>query len=179
VRASSVVLVGLSGAGKSTVGPLLAQYLGWRFLDFDEEIARDAGTSIAEIFRTGGETSFRERERRLTRELSSVAHTVVAPGGGWITDPGALAGLPRSARVIWLRVSPEEAVRRLRGSTIERPLLAGPDPLRQALERAAAREPLYRQAHHTIDVDARAPADIVRDIAALLEAEADGDSEEG
>ena len=178
MRASSVVLVGLSGAGKSTVGPLLAQHLGWRFLDFDEQIARDAGASIAEIFRTGGEMSFRERERRLTRELSSVAHTVVAPGGGWITDPGALAGLPRGARVIWLRVSAEEAVRRLRGSAIERPLLAG-DPLRRAREILAEREPLYRQAHHTIDVDARAPADIVREIATLLETEADGDSEEG
>lgn len=179
MRASSVVLVGLSGAGKSTVGPLLAERLGWRFIDFDEQIARDAGTTIAEIFRTEGEASFRERERRLTRELSSVAHAVVAPGGGWITDPGALAGLPRGARVIWLRVSPEEAVHRLRGSTIERPLLAGAGALRRAHEILAARERLYRQAHHTIDVDARAPADIAREIAALLETEADGDSEEG
>ena len=179
MRTTCVVLVGISGAGKSTVGPLLAKRLGWRFIDFDEEIVRTAGRSIAEIFRTDGEAAFRALERRLTRELSSVADTVVAPGGGWITDSDALAGLPRSARVIWLRVSPEEAVRRLQQSPVERPLLAGPDPAARAREILLRREPLYQQAHHTIDVDARAPEAIVREIVALIGIEDHGHSEEG
>jgi shikimate kinase len=177
-RPRSVVLVGFMGAGKSTVGPLLARRLGWRFTDIDEEIVRRTGASVAEIFRSRGESAFRAMERELTAALSSGPDTVIAPGGGWILQPGALESLPGTARVVWLRVSPEEAVRRLRNDPIERPLLAGPDPLGQARALLPLREPAYRRAHYTVDADARAPADIAAEIAALLDLEGHGDEDQ-
>jgi shikimate kinase len=159
-----IVLVGLMAAGKSTVGKLLAEKVGWRFIDLDEEIVREAGTSIAEIFRTAGEPAFRAMERRLTAALHSVAPAVLAPGGGWITNPGVLDALPAGARLVWLRVSPEEAVRRALATGEERPLLAGPDPLGAARSLLSAREPLYAAADLIVDVEGRTPADIVQEI---------------
>jgi shikimate kinase len=163
-----VVLIGFMGAGKTTIGRLLALELGWRFLDFDEEIVRRTGTSVAHIFREQGEAAFRELEARLTGELSSVERTVIAPGGGWITQPGLLERLPTRTRTVWLRVSPEEAVLRLRAAGAERPLFSGPDPLPAARDLLARREALYLQADHVVDVDGRTPAEIVAEITTLL-----------
>lgn len=173
------MLLGFMGAGKSTIGPLVAERLGWRFIDVDQEIMRQEGMTIAELFRTRGEEAFRALENRLTAGLSCHARTVLAPGGGWVLRPGALDSLPDSACTVWLRVSPEEAVRRLRGTLDDRPLLAGADPLAQARELLAQREPLYARAHHIVDVDARAPEDVARQIAALIATGDHGGDEEG
>ena len=170
-----IVLVGFMAAGKSTVGKLLAHRLGWRFVDADAEIVRTMGTSIAEIFRERGEAGFRELERRLTASLHSVAPAVLAPGGGWITSPGAREALPPGAFLIWLRVSAEEAVRRALATGEERPLLAGADPLAAARALLAAREPLYAAADLTVDVEGRAPADIVREIIGAIGLETNGE----
>jgi shikimate kinase len=151
-------------AGKSTIGKLLADRLGWRFLDPDVEIARRTGTTIAEIFRTDGEAAFRALERELTASLHSVPPVVLAPGGGWITNPGAVEALPPGSILVWLRVSAEEAVRRALAASDERPLLAGPDPLAAARTLLAAREPLYAAADLVVDVEGRDPADIVQEI---------------
>jgi shikimate kinase len=167
------------GAGKTTIGARLAQRLGWRFIDFDEEIVRRAGMSIADIFRTHGEMAFRDMEQRLTAELSCVTDAVLAPGGGWIMRPGALESLPPAARVVWLRVTPEEAVRRVRESDVERPLLAGPDPLAAARQLLAQREPLYGRADLIVDADEATPDDITQRIVAFLELENHGDWKKG
>ena len=172
---SLIVLVGFMAAGKSTVGKLLADRLGWRFLDPDAEIVRSTGTSIAEIFRERGEAGFRELERRLTASLHSVAPAVLAPGGGWITNPGARAALPPGAFLIWLRVSADEAVRRAQATGEERPLLAGADPLAAARVLLAAREPLYAAADLTVDVERREPADVVREIIEAIGLETNGE----
>jgi shikimate kinase len=167
------------GAGKTTIGARLAERLRWRFIDFDEEIVRRAGMSIADIFRTHGEMAFRAMEQRLTTELSCVTDTVLAPGGGWIMRPGALERLPPATRVVWLRVTPEEALRRVRLSGVERPLLAGPDPLAAARQLLARRELLYGRADLIVDVDQMAPDEITRHIVAFLALESHGNSEEG
>lgn len=172
---SVIVLVGLMAAGKSTVGRLLADRLGWRFIDLDQEIVREAGTTIAEIFRTRGESAFRAMERRLTAALHSVAPAVLAPGGGWITNPGVREALPAGARLVWLRLSPEEAVRRALATGQERPLLAGPDPLDAARTLLAAREPLYATADLVVDVEGREPADIVQEIIGSIGIGANGE----
>jgi shikimate kinase len=166
--AARVLLIGLPGSGKSTVGPLLAQRLDWPFLDVDAEIERRTGMSIAGLFHSGGETAFRDMELRLTAELSSLSPVVLATGGGWAAQPGALDALPAGSATVWLRVSPAEAIRRLRGSPVERPLLAVTDPLAALTALAGRREGSYARAGIAIDVDGRTATDIADDILAWL-----------
>jgi shikimate kinase len=156
-------------AGKSTVAPLLAQRLGWRVLDVDLAIEGQTGQSIARLFRTIGQQSFRTIEAELTASLSSEGNVVVAPGGGWITGPGRdmVRGDPET-RLVWLRVSIDEALRRAERDEVERPLLAGADRMEQATRLLAEREPLYASADHVIDVDGRQADAVVDDIVEWL-----------
>lgn len=154
------VLVGLPGAGKTTVGRAVAAALSWRFIDVDTEIERATGETIAGLFRSEGETAFRAMELRLTAGLSSQSRLVLAPGGGWAAQPGALESLPERSAVVWLRVSPEEAIARLGGSPMERPLLAGQDPLSTLRRLLSQREAHYARADLIVDVDGRAVAEI-------------------
>ena len=169
-RILRVLLIGFMASGKTTVGRQLAERLGWRFFDVDEEIVRRSGQTVPEIFREHGEAVFRALEARLAAEVRSTERAVIAPGGGWVTTPGALDGLPEGTFVVWLRVSAEEAVRRV-GETADRPLLAGADPLDRARTLLAERESLYRRADLVLDVDDRSPADIVDEIAARISGE--------
>ena len=162
-----IVLVGFMASGKSTVGRRLADRLGWDFVDFDEEIERRSGLTVGEIFRRFGEPAFRQMEGELTREFGGLERAVLAPGGGWITQPGAIERLAPGSLVVWLRVSPEEAVRRALRAPTHRPLLAGPDPLRRARLLLADREPFYRRADVVVDVDGRDPDDVAAEIAAV------------
>ncbi|MEO7520669.1 MAG: shikimate kinase [Gemmatimonas sp.] len=148
-----VVLVGLPGAGKSTVGRAVAARLRRPFLDFDAEIERRQGVSVARIFLELGEPAFRQREVALTRELVAAPPMVLAPGGGWVTNAGVIELLRPPARLVHLRVSPEEAVRRLSRARIVRPLLQVADPhatMRDLWERRAS---LYGIADLDIDVE--------------------------
>jgi len=163
-----VVLIGLPGAGKSTVGALLAHRLGWSFADVDELIMRRTGRTVAELFQLDGEAAFRAMELRLTAELSSVSHVVIAPGGGWAAQPGALEALPTGTATVWLRVSPDEALQRLRGSPLGRPLLQVPDPLAALEALAGRRTDSYARADTIVDVDGRTAADIADTIAEWL-----------
>lgn len=148
-----VVLVGLPGAGKSTVGRAAAARLSRPFLDFDEEIERRAGMSVAELFERWGEPRFRALELMLTEEVAAADPMVLAPGGGWATNAGVVALLRPTARIIYLRLRPETALARLGAAALSRPLLRVPDPLaelRRLLERRAAH---YLVADHVLDVD--------------------------
>jgi shikimate kinase len=121
------------------------------------------------LFQQDGETAFRAMEARLTVELSSLTQTVLATGGGWAAQPGLIEALPPGSAVVWLRVSPEEALRRLRDSPGQRPLLAGPDPLGALLALAEQRTHRYALADRTIDVDARSAAAVAEEISEWLE----------
>src|SRR5262245_21050626 len=112
-RVKRVVLIGLMGAGKSTVGRLLAERLGWTFHDLDTCIESRTRKSVAQIFMEEGEEEFRRLEQQLTLELASRDHVVLAPGGGWITRSETVRQLAPDSAVFWLQVSPEEAVRRV------------------------------------------------------------------
>jgi shikimate kinase len=148
-----VLLVGLPGSGKSTVGRRVARRLGRPFLDFDSEIERREGKSIAQIFSESGEPGFRALELALTRELAQSSGMILAPGGGWTTIPGATALLRPPARMIYLRVKAEVAIGRiLRGRRI-RPLLLTADPLETLRKLLAEREAGYLEADHVIDVE--------------------------
>jgi shikimate kinase len=148
-----IVLVGLAGAGKSTVGQLLADALQRSFLDFDVEITRRCGMTVPEIFGQKGEEYFREQETALTRELAGTGGMVLAPGGGWIASEGNRPLLCPPARMIYLKVSPEVAVHRMGVATAGRPLLNRPDP-RGELERLLqSRRELYELADLAVLVD--------------------------
>lgn len=165
-----IVLVGLPGAGKSTVGPLVAEALGWAFVDLDTEIQRSAGRSVPEIFAAEGEEGFRRRERGATLAMAEWDGLVLAPGGGWLLDPRNLEALGDRTLVVHLSVSPEVAAARIGPSGGSRPLLAGPDPLSRLRELAAAREAVYLQANHTVSVDLLAPDAVASYIVALATA---------
>jgi len=148
-----VVLVGLPGVGKSTVGRAAAERSGVPFVDFDDEIERREGRSVARIFAELGEPRFRAAERALTAELRGAAPAVLAPGGGWIENGDVVGLLRPPARLVYLRASTATVLRRLGAATSARPLLSGPDPagaIERLLER---RRPAYESADVTLDTE--------------------------
>ena len=148
-----LILVGLPGAGKTTVGESTAQRLGRPFLDFDREIERREGASVAQIFAERGEAYFRQRERELTAELATVGGMVLSPGGGWITNSEVVALLRPPGRIIYLDVTPATALRRLGPERGTRPLLARADPLAEIERLYEQRRPVYAAADHTVNTE--------------------------
>ncbi len=167
VTVPHLVLVGLPGSGKSTVGRAVAEALGRNFLDFDTEIERRQGTSIAEVFAARGEGYFRDLERGLTEELRGIGNYVLAPGGGWATNPGCIDLLRPPATLIYLQIEPARALARMAASAASRPLLRRPDPLAELLQILAARESAYLLADHTVRVDFVRENEVVANIVAL------------
>ena len=158
-----VYLTGFMASGKSTVGPLLADALGHRFVDLDWLIEAKAGQPIPAIFAEGGEAAFRAAEAEALDETTRSSRMVVATGGGALVTPAALRTARMAGPVVWLRASVDTILKRL-GDATGRPILAGPDgrplwglALRERVETLlAAREPFYEQADLIIDADARA-----------------------
>ena len=142
----SIVLVGLMGAGKSTVGRRLARRLGLPFVDSDEEIERAADHEIKEIFDRFGEASFRDGERRVLRRLIAGERKVIATGGGAFMDSETRALILESCIAVWLEAELETLAQRV-ARRDHRPLLAGKDPLPLLRELADARNPIYAKAH--------------------------------
>ncbi|MFL5463621.1 MAG: shikimate kinase [Gemmatimonadaceae bacterium] len=147
-----LILVGLPGVGKTTIGRAAAKQLGRRFLDFDHEIERREGMPVREIFRLKGEDYFRSLEFALTEELSGTGGMVLSPGGGWITQPKCVELLRSTGRIIYLRASPEAVARRLR-RVETRPLLAGRDPVIALRELYEKRRALYETADTVLDTE--------------------------
>ncbi|HUA54501.1 MAG TPA: shikimate kinase [Candidatus Sulfotelmatobacter sp.] len=149
VPAKTLVLVGLMGAGKSSVGRRLAARLGLPFVDADQEIEAAAGMTIEEIFARHGEPAFRDGERRVIARLLDNPTQVLATGGGAFMDERTRALVRERAVSIWLHAELDELLRRVSRRT-DRPLLKGADP-RAVLERLIAeRYPIYAQADVTV-----------------------------
>lgn len=145
----SVFLVGLMGAGKTTVGRLLAKELKYQFVDSDHEIERRNGVAIPTIFEIEGESGFRLREKQVIAELSRCEQIVLATGGGAILDPENRRCLHESGMVVYLAASPDtlhERTRHDRG----RPLLQVDDRLSTLRDLYQLRDPLYREAAHMV-----------------------------
>ena len=161
-----IVLVGLPGAGKSTVGPLLAKELGLRFLDIDNTISELTGQSVIDIFKTMGEDRFRELESHAVAEaLISNEPAVISPGGGWAVTGSNLADVQGRALTVYLWTSADVAVKRIRGGVV-RPVLE-PDPAVQMAELLRRRDPIYGLASLIRNTDNIPPDEIAREIAAL------------
>jgi shikimate kinase len=141
-----IVLVGLMGVGKSTVGRRLAKRLGLPFVDSDVEIEKAADHKIAEIFDRFGEASFRDGERRVIARLIGGPPTIVATGGGAFLDEELRALILDTCIAIWLDADVATLAERV-SRRDHRPLLRGRDPLPLLGELAAIRNPIYAQAH--------------------------------
>ncbi|HMG95312.1 MAG TPA: shikimate kinase [Gemmatimonadaceae bacterium] len=161
-----LILVGLPGVGKSTIGRAAARQLGRPFLDFDQEIERRSGMSIREIFRLKGEDHFRAQEFELTKELSATGGMVLSPGGGWITQEGSVELLRSAGRIIYLRASPDAVAKRLR-RVETRPLLAGRDPVVALRELYAKRRSLYETADMVLDTERLARQQLIAKLVEL------------
>jgi shikimate kinase len=159
-----ILLVGFMGSGKTQVGLALAQRLGWGFRDFDQEVRVRLGLPIPEIFRQHGEARFREVEEQVGNDLLAETECVLASGGGWPAALGRMEALPQGTLSVWLRVTPEEAVRRIRQEGPTRPLLSVEDPVDRAKELLAERERHYRKAHLHLETTGRTPPELVEEI---------------
>jgi shikimate kinase len=150
LRERTIALVGLMGAGKSSIGRRLAHALGLPFSDTDEEVERAAGRSISEIFEYLGEAAFRDGERRVIARLLDEPPHVLATGGGAFMNPETRALIEKKAVSVWLRADLEVLVRRV-ARRADRPLLKTGDP-REVLERLAGeRYPTYALADITVE----------------------------
>ncbi|MQA66366.1 MAG: shikimate kinase [Alphaproteobacteria bacterium] len=165
----SIVLVGLMGAGKTSIGRLLAERLGLPFVDSDAEIERAGGAAIDEIFVLEGEATFRSGERRVIARLLSGPPAVIATGGGAYLDPTTRATVRERAVSVWLKANLDTLVKRTsrRGG---RPLLKRGDPRKILASLIDERYPVYGEADLTVETGEESPEIVVKRVLAALEA---------
>ncbi|HEY1542481.1 MAG TPA: helix-turn-helix transcriptional regulator [Xanthobacteraceae bacterium] len=151
-RADRVALIGLRGAGKSTLGRVAAQRLGWDFIELDKEIERAHGLSTAEILALYGQEGFRRREQVVLRDLiARPGAMIVATGGGIVAEPLTFDLLLTSFHTVWLRAAPAEHMARVRQQGDLRPMGDDPTAMQELRAILTSREPLYARAHTTIE----------------------------
>ncbi len=161
---STIVLVGVPGAGKTTVGKLLAKELGLEFLDSDQVIETRSGKSVADIFTQDGEPAFRQIEHDVIVDLLDSSNTVLALGGGSLGNDDTRAKV-KNAETVWLVAGLAQAVDRV-GMNRNRPLLLG-NVRGQLADLMAAREPLYKEvAKVAVDTSKLIPSEVVAQIVA-------------
>lgn len=153
-------LLGLSGSGKSTVGPRLAQALGLPFIDTDAEIARAAGKTIREIFQKEGEETFREKEAEVLAKVAAGPASVISCGGGIILRQSNREILASTGCRIYLRSDPATLARRLEASS-DRPLLSGTSREGALAQQLAQRAGFYEESEIQIDVSRLGPEETV------------------
>lgn len=174
----TVVLVGLMGAGKTSIGRRLATRLGVPFIDADAEIEAAAGESIPDIFARHGEQAFRDGERRVIARLLERPPHVLATGGGAFMDAETRDRVAAASTSVWLRAALDTLVRRLEKSRVQRPLLASGDLKEKVTKLMDERYPVYALADIVVDTG-EGPHEPVVDaiIAALSAREAQGSGE--
>ena len=164
-----IALLGLRGAGKTTVGRRLARRLKRRFVELDRQIETRAGLTLSEIFSLHGEEYYRRLEREeLERVLVEGRPVVLATGGGLVTSPATYQALRRGAFTVWLRASPEDHWNRVVQQGDRRPMADHPQAMAELRRLLAMREPLYGEAAHVIDTSRSGIEGSVSAVARLL-----------
>jgi shikimate kinase len=169
----NVFLIGYRGSGKTTVAKLVAQRLGWQWLDADVELEGRAGRTIKQIFAESGEPAFRDLETAVVADLAQLDEHVIALGGGAVLREQNRAAIAGRGMVVWLRATPETLQKRIAGdaTTAERrPNLTNQGGLAEIRQLLAARTPIYEAcAHLVLDADQAEPAKLAGQIVAALE----------
>ena len=161
-----IVLVGLPGSGKTTVGKLAAGVLQAAFVDIDAVIMRKQGKPITMIFAELGESAFRDMERKEMEVALGAAPAVIAPGGGWAAQPGALDAARPRAFVVYLKLRADTAAARA-ATPGNRPTLMGEDPVARMRQLLKEREPFYLKADAQVDVERKTAQQATDDVVAL------------
>ncbi|MGD8776026.1 MAG: shikimate kinase [Syntrophobacterales bacterium] len=169
----NLYLVGYRCTGKSSVGRILSDTLGWVFVDMDNELVAEAGIPIEEIVASRGWKYFREREAQLLERLSQATKQVVSTGGGVVTVEENIATMRGSGKVVWLHASPATIAERMEediDSARQRPPLHGYDSVAEIEEVFAERLPLYDEAMHLqVETDVLSPQEVAEHILRWLE----------
>lgn len=164
-----IILIGMPGAGKSSIGRRLAGHIDTRFTDLDVEVERRVGSSIATFFAAHGETAFRDLEADLLAEMSESTGGVIATGGGAVLRESNRNVLRRWGTVVYLRADPAELYRRVRHETA-RPLLQVADPLATLNRLRIERDPLYSATAHLVVATGNQTVDaLARGLAAAID----------
>jgi len=172
VATGNIFLVGMMGAGKTTIGRSLARKLGLTFVDADKELVARTGAAVATIFEIEGEAGFRKRESALLVELAAGENSVIATGGGVVLAGENRKVLRERGTVIYLRARVESLWERTRHDS-SRPLLATPDPRATLATLLEQREPLYLEvAHLVVDTGPQSPSALATRLAATLRQQA-------
>jgi XRE family aerobic/anaerobic benzoate catabolism transcriptional regulator len=167
-RHRAIALLGVRGAGKSTIGAELARRLSVPFVELDQHIERAAGLRLGEIFELHGEAYYRRVERDVLRRLlDSGAPMVLATGGSIVGDPDSFALLRARCLTVWLKARPIDHWNRVIQQGDQRPMAKNPHAFAELEALLAARERLYAAAHHTVDTSRRGVGAVVDDVVAL------------
>ncbi len=160
-----IALLGLRGAGKTTIGRQLARRLRVRFIELDRQIEKAADMSLAELFSLYGEQYYRRLEHdTLAALLAEPRDMVLATGGGLVAAPETFAMLKKSAMTVWLRATPEDHWNRVVGQGDRRPMADHPQAMADLRALLASREPLYATADRTIETSGRTAASVVKEL---------------
>lgn len=169
-RAERIALLGLRGAGKTTVGRLLARELEVPFVELDQRVEELAGLSLAELFALHGTEGFlRFEAEALERVLAEGSRLVLATGGSIVQDAASFERLRATCRTVWLRAEPEEHFARVRAQGDHRPMHARPRAMEELRTLLAARAPLYSRCELTLVTTGKTPLELARELAATLE----------
>ena len=167
---TNIILTGFMGTGKSTLGRLLAQRIGYDFIDTDTLIENQADQTIARLFQTQGEAAFRKLESELVEKLAKKEGLVIATGGGLVLDRKNVALLSKTGQIICLTASPEEILSRVSKQQDVRPLLQKKDPQNKIIELLLQRDVVYKQ-FTQLSTSEHSPEELINQIVKLTQAE--------
>ena len=167
MRPRHLLLVGLSGSGKSAVGHLVADGLGATLFDIDQLLVRQMGMPVAQMFGMLGEPEFRRMERdAVAAAWAAEGPSVIVPGAGWAAQPGQMDAAKARSLTIYLQCQPAVAAKRLEQGEV-RPLLAGIDPEQRLAAQLKEREPFYRLADYEVAIGKRSAQEVAAEVVEL------------